>query len=144
MSLPRASVYHPIATLMFFFSQRLSIELFPELNYPGLMIRTEYADASAEEVVEFVTRPLEEVVSSVSGVKRVSSVSRTGLSIVMVEFYWGTNMDYASLKVREKLDEVRLILPANAGRPKLLHLRGERCRLEAVDHTVQGRYTAAS
>jgi len=131
MSLPRASVYHPIATLMFFFSfillgmvslQRLSIELFPELNYPGLMIRTEYADASAEEVVEFVTRPLEEVVSSVSGVKRVSSVSRTGLSIVMVEFYWGTNMDYASLKVREKLDEVRLILPANAGRPKLLHL----------------------
>lgn len=131
MSLPRISVSHPIATIMFFLAvvllgiislQRLAVELFPEMHYPRLLIRTAYGDTAPEEVVEFVTRPIEEAVSAVGDLKQVTSRSRSGVSIVTLEFYWGTNMDYASLRVREKLDEIRVLLPRTAERPQLLRL----------------------
>lgn len=98
--------------------QRLPINLLPDISYPTLTVQTEYLGAAPEEVENLVTRPVEEAVSVVNKVVRVSSRSRPGISEVTIEFEWGTQMDFASLDVREKLDRIRL--PQDVRKPILL------------------------
>ncbi|MDX1983453.1 MAG: efflux RND transporter permease subunit [Bryobacteraceae bacterium] len=97
---------------------RLALNLLPDISYPSLTVQTDYLDAAPEEVEDVVTRPIEEAVGVVPGLTRVSSVSRSGQSEVVLEFAWKTNMDLASLEVREKLDSVTL--PRDVQRPVLL------------------------
>jgi HAE1 family hydrophobic/amphiphilic exporter-1 len=97
---------------------RLPVELLPELSFPTITVRTEHTDAAPIEIEELVTRPIEERVSAVPGVVKVESVSREGVSDVVLDFAWGTPMDQAMADVREKLDRVGL--PVTAGRPLLL------------------------
>lgn len=97
---------------------RLKLNLLPELAYPTLTIRTELPGAAPAEVENLVTKPIEEAVGVVQGVRSIRSVSRAGQSDVMLEFAWGTNMDYAGVDVREKLDIIEL--PREAERPVLL------------------------
>jgi HAE1 family hydrophobic/amphiphilic exporter-1 len=98
--------------------QRLSINLLPDLSYPSLTVETRYPGAAPAEIESLVTRPLEEVVGVVSGVQRLTSVSRPGLSQVTLEFDWKRDMDFAALDVREKLDLIRL--PEQAEKPLVL------------------------
>ncbi len=97
---------------------RLAIDLLPDITFPTLTIRTEYPGSAPAEVENLITIPIEEAVGVVSGVVSISSISRPGLSDVVVEFDWGTRMDFASLEIREKLDRVRL--PGDAEKPLLL------------------------
>jgi len=97
---------------------RLPINLLPDISYPTLTVRTDFTGAAPEEIENLVSRPIEEAVSVVNNVYRVSSRSRAGVSEVMVEFEWGTQMDFASLDVREKLDRLRL--PQEVDRPVIL------------------------
>jgi HAE1 family hydrophobic/amphiphilic exporter-1 len=97
---------------------RLKINLLPELSYPTLTVRTEYPGAAPAEVENLVSKPIEEAVGVVKNVNRVSSISRSSQSDVVLEFTWGTNMDYAGLDVREKLDA--LALPLEVKRPSVL------------------------
>ncbi len=109
-----------LATLIFGWIafNRLSIDLLPNITYPTLTIRTEYPGTAPAEVENLVSKPIEEAVGVVNGVIQVSSISRPGVSDVVVEFDWDTNMDFASLDVREKLDRLRL--PKDASQPILL------------------------
>jgi len=109
-----------IAALVFgFFSYgRLPVTLMPELNYPTLTVRTEYPGAAPEEVENDVTRPIEEALGIIGGLRRVSSVSRAGLSDVVLEFSWDTKMETAIQDTLEKLDLV--FLPEDAERPLVL------------------------
>jgi HAE1 family hydrophobic/amphiphilic exporter-1 len=97
---------------------RLALNLLPDISYPTLTIQTEYEDAAPEEVESLITRPVEEAVGVLPGLTRLSSVSRSGESEVILEFGWGTNMDLASLEAREKLEVVQL--PRDARRPIIL------------------------
>ncbi len=97
---------------------RLDVSLLPDLAYPTLTVRTEFAGAAPGEIENLITRPIEEVVGVVRGVRRVRSISRTGQSDVTLEFAWGSDMDRAALDVRERLE--RLTLPLQAERPLLL------------------------
>lgn len=97
---------------------RLDISLLPDLSYPTLTVRTDYTGAAPAEIENLITRPIEEVVGVVRGVRQVSSISRPGQSDVTLQFAWGTNMDHAALDVRERLE--RLTLPLQADRPLLL------------------------
>ena len=97
---------------------RLALKLLPDISYPTLTIQTDYEDAAPEEIESLITRPIEEAVGVVSGLTRLTSVSRSGQSEVIVEFDWDTNMDLASLEVREKLDLIRL--PRDSGKPVIL------------------------
>jgi len=97
---------------------RLDVSLLPEIRYPTLTVQTELESSAPVDVENLVTRPLEEAVGVVSGLRHVHSVSQAGLSQITLEFGWGTNMDHAGLDVREKLDLVRL--PAEASPPSLL------------------------
>ena len=81
---------------------------------------TRYSGAAPEEIEALVTRPVEEVVGVVSGVQRLTSVSRPGLSQVTLEFGWDRDMDFAAIDVRQKLDMLRL--PREIDKPVLLRL----------------------
>ncbi|WP_342804514.1 efflux RND transporter permease subunit [Alteromonas sp. M12] len=109
-----------LAVLLFGFVSlsRLSLNLLPELSYPTLTIRTDYVGAAPGEIEQLVTKPVEEAVGIVKGVRKVTSASKAGQSDVVLEFEWGTEMDMASLEVREKLDV--LLLPLDVKRPLLL------------------------
>lgn len=97
---------------------RLPMNLLPEISYPTLTIRTEYPDAAPAEVEKLVTEPLEEAVSVIQGLRSLRSESRAGVSEVTLEFAWKTDMDYAGLDVREKIDLVNL--PDDSESPVLL------------------------
>ena len=97
---------------------RLKINLLPELSYPTLTIRTEYTGAAPAEIENLISKPIEEALGVVKNVNRVSSISRSGQSDVILEFEWGTDMDYAGLDVREKLDALQL--PLEIERPTIL------------------------
>jgi HAE1 family hydrophobic/amphiphilic exporter-1 len=109
-----------LAILLFGFVSffRLKINLLPDLTYPTLTIRTEYTGAAPAEIENLITKPIEEALGVVKNVQQVRSISRSGQSDVMLEFAWGTNMDYASLDVREKLDVLQL--PLEVAKPIIL------------------------
>jgi HAE1 family hydrophobic/amphiphilic exporter-1 len=109
-----------LATVVFgFFSfLRLPVSLMPELSYPTLTVRTEYPGAAPEEVENDVSRPIEEALGVVGGLRRISSVSRAGVSDVVLEFSWGVEMTEAIQDTLEKLDLV--FLPDEAERPLIL------------------------
>ncbi len=131
MSLSSLSTSRPVTVLMFyigvvmlgviaFFS--LSVDFLPPIKISKLTVQTSYPNTSPEEVERRVTQPVEAALATVIGAKRVASVSRGGQSVVTVEFYWGTDMDFALLEVREKLDQMRGALPREAGRPTILRV----------------------
>ncbi|MCG3177317.1 MAG: Cobalt-zinc-cadmium resistance protein CzcA [Candidatus Omnitrophica bacterium] len=129
MSLPASSIRRPIATLMFYVGillfglislNLLKQELFPPITYPQLSVVTPYANAAPEEIETLITKPIEEAVGGISGLRKVTSTSREGLSLVVVEFGWNTHMDFASLSVREKIDLIKERLPRDAQEPVVI------------------------
>ncbi|TDA67028.1 MAG: efflux RND transporter permease subunit [Clostridia bacterium] len=100
----------------------LSLELFPALEMPIAAVITTYQGAGPEEIENLVTRPLEETLSTVSGVDSVQSTSQAGTSMVMLQFAWGTDMDFATLDMREKVDLIKGFLPTDAQDPMVLKL----------------------
>lgn len=127
----RAAVRRPVATAMVFLGLvliggvslgRIPVDLLPEINYPRLTAVTQYADIQAEDVERLVTVPLEAAVTSLPSVRRVESRSREGLSVITIEYQWGTDMDFAGLHLREALDRVafRADFPEQADRPLIL------------------------
>ena len=97
---------------------RLNVTLLPDLSYPTLTLRTELSGAAPEEIETLLTKPIEEASGVVKNLKKVRSVSRAGQSDVTLEFNWGTDMNLASIDVREKVD--LLNLPDDAKKPVLL------------------------
>ncbi len=97
---------------------RLKVNLLPDLSYPTLTIRTELPGAAPLEVENLLTRPIEEAAGVIRNVRTVRSISRSGQSDVVLEFLWGTDMDFAGIEVRERLDLLQL--PLEATRPLLL------------------------
>jgi HAE1 family hydrophobic/amphiphilic exporter-1 len=127
MSMIDTSVKRPVTVWMFMLAiilfgmvgfSRLAVKLLPDLSYPTLTIRTQYDGAAPVEVEQLVSKPIEEAVGIVKGLRKISSVSRSGTSDVALEFEWGTNMDLAGLEVREKLDTIEL--PLDVDKPVLL------------------------
>ncbi|MBM3304934.1 MAG: efflux RND transporter permease subunit [Candidatus Aminicenantes bacterium] len=127
MKIVRFSINRPVSVFMFtvaalifgFISySRLTLNLLPKISYPTLTVRTEYPGTAPSEIENIVSKPIEETCGVVDNVIRISSVSRAELSEVTIEFAWHTNMDFATLKVREKLDLLRF--PTGATKPVIL------------------------
>jgi HAE1 family hydrophobic/amphiphilic exporter-1 len=112
--------YFGVALLGIISYARLPQELFPPINYPRLSILTQYANAAPEEIETLITRPIEEAVGAVGNMRGITSVSKEGTSIVTVSFNWGTNMDFASLNVREKLDMIKDRFPNESEDPVVI------------------------
>ena len=126
MSVSRLVVSRPVLfTIIFvvltglglFFYADLPVEMMPEIEYPMITVITTYSGAAPESVEKSITKPIEEVLTSVTGVKELTSTSQEGRSRVMLEFDFGTNLDAATNDIRDKLDRVKRSLPDDADTP---------------------------
>jgi HAE1 family hydrophobic/amphiphilic exporter-1 len=96
---------------------RLGLDFFPDLEFPTVSVITTYSGASSTDLENVLTRPLEQVVSSVNRVKKVSSQTSEGISVISIEFEWGTNLDFAAQDVRDQIGLSKQYLPEDAGEP---------------------------
>ena len=129
MSLSKISAKHPVSVLMIYTAVavtgiisflKLEINMFPDISIPAAYIITECASLSAEDIEKMITEPVENTLSSVSGIKEISSVSREALSTVKLTFSWDENMKTVSGEIREKIDTVYPVLPFESEKPLLL------------------------
>ncbi|WP_374711501.1 efflux RND transporter permease subunit [Symbiobacterium terraclitae] len=127
----RFSIHHPVPTVVFYLIAavvglvsltRLSLDLYPAMEFPLAVVATSYEGAGPEEVEAHVSRPIEEVMGTVPGVTAVSSSSSEGQSLVIVEFDYGTDMDQATLSIREKVDQVKGYLPDGVDAPMVFKI----------------------
>ncbi|HSG70705.1 MAG TPA: efflux RND transporter permease subunit, partial [Planctomycetaceae bacterium] len=126
MNLTRLAVNRPVTTLMGSLFvvllgavslSRLSVDLMPDLEFPTVTVSTIYRGAGPEEIETLLTRPLEQVLSGVSGVERVSSTSMEGSSSVRVEFDWGTDLDAAIGDMRQAIQQITPNFPEEVEDP---------------------------
>jgi HAE1 family hydrophobic/amphiphilic exporter-1 len=126
MNLPEFSVNKRVSTAMiamilvvvgFVAFSRLGLDFFPDLEFPTVSVITTYRGASSEDLEKTITKPLEQVVSSVSRVKKVTSTTSEGTSVIQVEFEWGTNLDFAAQDLRDQIGLYKNYLPKAAGDP---------------------------
>jgi len=126
MNLPEISVRRPITVTMIILIimvlglvsfYRLGLDFFPDLQYPEISVISLYPGASSEEVETLITRPLEEAIATVSGVRKVKSSSREGASLLQAELEWGSNLDLVAQDARNIMDMTYDMLPDEVERP---------------------------
>jgi HAE1 family hydrophobic/amphiphilic exporter-1 len=99
---------------------RLGLDFFPDLEFPTVSVITSYSGASSADIENVLTRPLEQVVSSVNRVKKVTSQTSEGVSVISVEFEWGTNLDFAAQDIRDQIGLYKQFLPEEAAEPLVM------------------------
>ncbi len=109
-----------VATFGLVSLQKLPVTLLPDISYPTLTVRTEYEGAAPAEVEKLVTRVLEENLAVIGNLVGYRSISRAGISDVILEFEWDTPMAFATQDVREKVDQVKARLPQGTDHPLIL------------------------
>jgi HAE1 family hydrophobic/amphiphilic exporter-1 len=139
--------YVAIVLLGFVSLRELSVDLLPDISYPRLSVVTQYQGVAPEEIETIITDDLEAAVSRIPGLRRVESVSKEGFSYMILEFAWGTDMDFAMLHTREALDGVQLpdqaedptIIPFDPQSKSILVLSisGERSLLELKEFSEE-------
>ncbi|MFB3883920.1 MAG: efflux RND transporter permease subunit [Thermodesulfobacteriota bacterium] len=126
MDLIRGSMKNPVAIYMFAIGiillgliafSDLAIDLFPDITLPVITIETEYEGASPQDIEITITRLIEKRVSRIQNVRYVSSRSREGVSNVIMEFYWGTDLDAASNDVQQSISQILDRFPDEAKQP---------------------------
>ncbi len=96
---------------------RLNLDLYPKMDFPMLAVIAQYSGVGPYDIETSVTRLVEETVASVENVKKVSSTSAQGFSLVMLEFGWGNDMDQAEIDVRTNLEYIKDYLPQEMSEP---------------------------
>lgn len=96
--------------------------LMPDMEYPYAIAMITYAGAGPEEVEQMVTEPMEGALASVEGVKEIMSISAENMAVAMVEFDMDTDINYATLDMREKLSTAQMSMPDDASSPTIMKL----------------------
>ncbi|MFC2157095.1 efflux RND transporter permease subunit [Acidobacteriota bacterium] len=129
MKIPEFSVNHRVPTTMLVLIlvvlgalafTRLGLDYFPDIEFPTVSVITNYRGAASEDIENTITKPLEQIISSVSRVKKITSMATEGLSIILVEFEWGTNLDFAAQDIRDQIGLNRIYFPDNASDPLVI------------------------
>ncbi len=120
MNLTRASLRRPVTTLMVFVcfivlgvisAKLLPLEFFPDLDAPFIFVDIPYPGSTPEEIERQITRPAEEVIATISGIKRMESNSHSGGAWIRLNFDWGVDTDVKALEAKEKLEGIRHLFP---------------------------------
>lgn len=129
MNLPKFSVRKPITTTMIILIMvifgllsfsRLGVDLLPDIEFPTISVATSYTGVMPQDIEETITKPVEDAVATVDGVKSINSTSQEGLSLVMIEFETGVNVDFAAQDVRDKISMIEKTLPSDAQTPTVV------------------------
>jgi len=124
MSLPRLAVHRPITTTMILVSvlvvggiafNRLPLAYLPELDVPFIGIQVPFPDSNPRQVEKEIVKPIEEVLSTLSGVKTLNATASADQAEFFLEFDWGESLDIVRMQVGEKIDQVRSELPDGIG-----------------------------
>ncbi len=125
MSLADFSLKRPVTTMMVFVcfvvlgiisAKLLPLEFFPDLDVPFIFVEIPYPGSTPEEVERQITKPAEEVVATISGIKRMQSNSHENGAWIRVEFDWGVDSNIKALEAKEKLEGIRHLFPADLER----------------------------
>ncbi|RYY00778.1 efflux RND transporter permease subunit [bacterium] len=125
------AIKKPVSTVMMILTMmllgvmsymRLSVELFPNISFPIVVVQTTYAGSSSKEVETLISKPVEDAISSISQVKHIRSASANGLSAVIIEFDLGKDIKDASNEVREKVASIRRTLPEDIDEPTIVRV----------------------
>ena len=120
MKLTALALKRPVTTLMFFLcflvtgllaSRLLPLEYFPSVNFPGIFIQVPYGNSSAEEIEETITRPMEEVLATMSSIQTLWSTTTDNNAQLFLRFGWDQNARIKGIEAREKIDAIRGQLP---------------------------------
>lgn len=126
MSIYESSVKKPVTTALIFVAiavlglfsySRLSVDLYPKIELSMATVMTTYSGAAAADIEQNITKRLESSLSTVSNLKKVTSTSKDNVSVITLEFEYGTNMDEAVNDIRSVLDMQQNYLPDNAEKP---------------------------
>ena len=126
MSIYESSVKKPVTTALIFVAiavlglfsySRLSVDLYPKIELSMATVMTTYSGAAAADIEQNITKMLESSLSTVSNLKKVTSTSKDNVSVITLEFEYGTNMDEAVNDIRSVLDMQQNYLPDNAEKP---------------------------
>ena len=129
MKIYESSVKKPVTTVLIFVAimvlglfsfSKLSVDLYPKIELNAATIMTTYSGASAMDIEQNVTKRLETSLSTVSDLKRISSISKDNVSLITIEFEYGTNMDEAVNDIRTVLDMLRNFIPEECESPVVL------------------------
>ena len=129
MKLANFSVDRPVATTMFILIVvlfgavayfQIGLDLLPDIDYPLVAVVTTYEGVASEEIEETITKNIEEAVSRAENVKKVFSTSSEGKSMVMVEFNWDANLDFAAQDVRDRVGMMAAYMPDDADDPLIM------------------------
>ena len=149
MSLSKLAVSKPTTVLIIFVilaalgiysTAQLPVDLLPDMELPMIAVSCSYTNAGPEEVERSVTRTLESVLSSITGLKTMTSTSSTGSSMILLELNYGTNLDEATNEIRDQLDLVKNFMPEEAGSPLIIKM--DPSMLPIMNFVLSGNRTA--
>jgi HAE1 family hydrophobic/amphiphilic exporter-1 len=125
MTIAELSLRRPVTAFMLFVSMmvigliaafRLPLEFFPAVDAPFLFVQVPYPGSTPEEVEQQITRPVEEVLATLSGVERINSSSQADSANIFIQFRWGTDIGVRTVEARDRLDAARATLPSDVRR----------------------------
>ncbi|HUX56942.1 MAG TPA: efflux RND transporter permease subunit [Bacteroidales bacterium] len=129
MSIYSASVKRPVTTILVFVAVmvmglysliQIPVDLYPEMELPFVLVYSTYPGASASDIETNVTRPLENSLNSVANLKEITSTSSDAVSVIFMNFEYGTNLDEASNDIRSALRFVERTLPEDCEKPTIM------------------------
>lgn len=99
---------------------KLSVRMYPDVEFPYVLVMTSYPGAGVSEIEQLVSKPIEDAMSGISGLKHVISMNQDNMSIVFGEFELSKNPDIAAQEVRDKVGQIRLLLPDDIKEPIIM------------------------
>ena len=135
-----ALVFVAVAILGVFSLSKLPIDQMPEMDMPYVTVMTTYAGANASELETNVSKQLENALNSVDGLKNIFSTSKDNISVVTLEFEWGSNIDEAMNDIRSYVDLIYDNLPDNISRPTILKLNSDAMPIIVYGFTAKESY----
>ncbi|MCL2610014.1 MAG: efflux RND transporter permease subunit, partial [Treponema sp.] len=133
-------VFSLLIGLGVFSATNLPVALYPEVDFPMLLVITGYTGAGPEEVERSLTRPLEAVLAGTSNLNKINSSSAIGFSMIQLEFNYGTNLSDASLSIRDALDRIRNFMPTGADTPMIIKM--DPAMIPIVSFMISGNRSA--
>ena len=135
-----ALVFVAVAILGLFSLSKLPIDQMPEMDMPYVTVMTTYAGANASELETNVSKQLENALNSVDGLKNIFSTSKDNISVVTLEFEWGSNIDEAMNDIRSYVDLIYDNLPDDIARPTILKLNSDAMPIIVYGFTAKESY----
>ncbi len=151
MNIAKLAIERPIFVVMIIMSlitlgvigyNNMGVDLLPDVEYPTITVIIIYGGASAEEMENLITKPVEDALGTIQGLDSIISTSKENIAYITAKFGLGTDIKYAEMKVKEKIDLVKTKLPDGIEEPKVT--RFSLTDIPVIALTLQGKKDLAT